>query len=174
MNLKLIVSISKALLLARWKQTLIAAIGVTFSITMFIALLGFMNGLNDLLDGLIINRTAHVRLYNDIKPTNLQPIYKSGLYNKYYNFVTSVKPKNEKPEIYNSNAIITALKHDARVIGIAPKVTTQVFYNVGPIDLTGIINGIDVEAENNLFAFKDYVTKGNFIDLKKIYQIVSF
>jgi lipoprotein-releasing system permease protein len=40
MNAKLILNISLALLKARWKQTLVAAIGVTFSITMFIGLLG--------------------------------------------------------------------------------------------------------------------------------------
>ena len=74
MNLRLIVRIAKSLLLARWKQTLVAAIGVTFSITMFIALLGFMTGLNDLLDGLILNRTAHIRLYKEIKPNTIQPI----------------------------------------------------------------------------------------------------
>jgi lipoprotein-releasing system permease protein len=53
MNFKLINSVSVSLLLARWKQTLVAAIGVTFSITMFITLLSFMSGLNDMLDGLI-------------------------------------------------------------------------------------------------------------------------
>jgi len=37
MNFRLIIRIAKSLLLARWKQTLVAAIGVTFSITMFIA-----------------------------------------------------------------------------------------------------------------------------------------
>jgi lipoprotein-releasing system permease protein len=68
MNYKLIADVSRSLLLARWKQTLVAAIGVTFSITMFISLLSFMSGLNDLLDGLIINRTPHIRLYNEIKP----------------------------------------------------------------------------------------------------------
>ena len=62
MNFKLIADISIQLLLARWKQTLVAAIGVTFSITMFVTLLGFMNGLNDLLDGLILNRTPHIIL----------------------------------------------------------------------------------------------------------------
>jgi lipoprotein-releasing system permease protein len=51
MNLKLIIRIAKSLLLARFKQTFIAAAGVTFSITMFIALLSFMGGLNELLDG---------------------------------------------------------------------------------------------------------------------------
>ncbi len=78
MNTKLIVSIAKALLLARWKQTMVAAIGVTFSITMFIALLSFMAGLNDLLDGLILNRTAHIRLYNEIQPNKNQPVNSSS------------------------------------------------------------------------------------------------
>lgn len=31
-----------------------------------------------------------------------------------------------------------------------------------------MINGIDVEAENRLFTFKDYVTSGNYIDLKNV------
>ena len=74
MNIRLLVRIAFSLLLARWKQSLVAAIGVTFSITMFIALLAFMTGLNDLLDGLILNRTPHIRLFNEIKPNNLQPI----------------------------------------------------------------------------------------------------
>ncbi|WP_369750886.1 hypothetical protein [Pontibacter sp. BAB1700] len=55
MNFRLIFSIAKSLLLARWRQTLVAAVGVTFSIAMFVTLLGFMNGLNDMLDSLILN-----------------------------------------------------------------------------------------------------------------------
>jgi lipoprotein-releasing system permease protein len=166
MNLKLLTSISKSLLLARWKQTLVAAIGVTFSITMFITLLSFMSGLNDLLDGLIVNRTPHVRLYNEIQPSKKQPIDLNIEYKNHYNFVSSVKPKNELLQIQNSGAIMQMLKNDKRVLGVAPKITAQVFYNVGNIDLTGVINGIDVEAENRLFLFKDYVTAGNYIDLK--------
>lgn len=166
MKVGLILSVSKALLLARWKQTLVAAIGVTFSITMFIGLLSFMSGLNDLLDGLIINRTPHVRLYNEIQPSKLQPIDKALGYKNHYNFVRSVKPKNEQLEIRNSGAIMQALRTDERVLGIAPKITAQVFYNVGAIDLTGVINGIEVDAENKLFTFSDYVISGNYIDLK--------
>ena len=61
-----------------------------------------------------------------------------------------------------------ALKKDERVLGVAPKIIAQVFYNVGAIDLTGVINGIDVEAESKLFSFKDYVTSGEAIDLRNI------
>jgi lipoprotein-releasing system permease protein len=133
---------------------------------MFITLLSFMTGLNDLLDGLILNRTPHVRLYNEIQASKVQPIDYYAKYKNHYNFVSSVKPKNERLEIYNNAAIINTLKKDSRVLGIAPKITAQVFYNVGAIDLTGVINGIDVEAENKLFFFSNYVTAGNYIDLK--------
>ncbi|MBX7108487.1 MAG: ABC transporter permease [Chitinophagales bacterium] len=164
----LITRISFALLMARWKQTLVAAIGVTFSITMFISLLSFMSGLNHLLDGLIINRTPHIRLYNEIQPSKYQPIERSEKYRHYYNFISSIKPKTERLEIHNNTAIMHALNNDSRVSGIAPKITAPVIYNVGPIDLTGVINGIDVEAENRLFLFHEYVTTGNYIDLKNI------
>ncbi|HEY1060779.1 MAG TPA: FtsX-like permease family protein [Daejeonella sp.] len=166
MNYKLIADVSRSLLLARWKQTLVAAIGVTFSITMFISLLSFMSGLNDLLDGLIINRTPHIRLYNEIKPSAQQPVSLSEKYRDHYNFISKVKPKKERLEIYNNAAIMSYLKKDDRILGIAPKITTQVFYNVGAIDLAGAINGIDVEAENKLFLFQNYVTDGNYVDLK--------
>lgn len=166
MKYKLIASISKSLLLARLKQTLIAAIGVTFSITMFITLLSFMSGMNDLLDGLILNRTAHIRLFKEIKPSDKQPIDISEKYKNKYNFVSSIKPKNENADIRNYSAIMRSLKADKRVTGIAPKIITQVFYNVGSIDLTGTINGIDVDEEARLFFFKNYVIKGNYLDLK--------
>ena len=164
MKVRLNIDIARSLLFARWKQTMVAAVGVTFSIAMFITLLGFMNGLNDMLDGLVINRTAHIRLFNEIKPSKIQPIdiAKKG----EHNFVQSVKPNGARLEIYNNAAIMNTLKTDKRVLGIAPKITTQVFFNVGSIDMAGVINGVDVEAENKLFSFQDYVTTGNYIDLK--------
>jgi lipoprotein-releasing system permease protein len=166
MNRKLIVDIAKALLLARWKQTLVAAVGVTFSITMFITLLGFMNGLNDMLDGLILNRTPHVRLYNEVKPNPIQPAQLSQ--NLGHAFIQNIKPNGNGQNIDNTVAILHALKNDKRVLGVSPKVTAQVFYNVGNIDINGVINGVEVEAEARLFHFQEYVSHGNFMDLKNV------
>ncbi len=168
MRIKLIADVSKSLLLARWRQTLVAAIGVTFSITMFITLLSFMSGLNGMLDGLILNRSPHIRLYKEVKASAMQPIDVSEKYKSFKNFVHSVKPKNERIEIYNIGSVMQALRKDNRVLGAAPKITAQVFYNVGSVELTGVINGIDVELENKLFKFSEYVTYGNYIDLKHV------
>jgi lipoprotein-releasing system permease protein len=168
MNYRLIASISFSLLMARWRQTLVAAIGVTFSITMFVALLGFMTGLNDLLDGLILNRTAHIRLYKEIKPSRQQPIAIAPKFKGHHNFVRSVKPKNERLDLYNAAGIMHALKNDKRVSGVVPKVSAQVFYNVGLLDINGVIDGIDVMEESRLFQFKDYIIEGNYMDLENI------
>jgi lipoprotein-releasing system permease protein len=154
--------------MARWKQTLVAAVGVTFGITMFVALLSFMSGLNGLLDGLILNRTAHIRLYNEIKASPQQPIDQIKKSEQHHNFIHSVKPNNKGLKIHNAGAIIATLKKDGRLLGIAPKITTQVFYQVGNINLTGSINGIDVAEENRLFMFNNYVVAGNYIDLQNI------
>jgi lipoprotein-releasing system permease protein len=165
MRFGLIITISKALLLARWKQTLVAAIGVTFSITMFITLLSFMTGLNIMLDGLILNRTPHVHIYKEILPSEKQPIdYES----QGHNFISSVKPKNDLLDLRNSSVIMKSLRDDSRVLGVSPKVNVQVFYNIGAVDLNGVLNGIDVAEENRLFLFSEYVVEGDYQDLKNV------
>ncbi len=168
MNFKLILDISVNLLRARLKQSVIAGVGVTFGIMMFIALVSFMNGLNQLLDGLILNRTPHIRLYNEIKPNDIQPVNASEKYSKSQNFIFSVKPKNNGKEIYDSKAIMKALLSDNRIVGVAPKINTQVFFNSGNIELAGVINGVDIVAEEKLFLFSDYVTEGDSKDLATV------
>lgn len=168
MKFALILEIAGALMKARLKQTLIAGVGVVFSITMFVALLGFMNGLNQLLDGLILNRTPHIRFYNEVKPSERQPVDIFPGFDNFYNIIRSVKPSASRINIHNNPAIIETLKRDPRVLGVSPKISAQVFFNVGTIDVSGVVNGVDVEEENRLFAFKDYVTSGNFIDLKNV------
>ena len=172
MNYKLILNIALHLLRARLKQTIVAAIGVTFSIAMFISLVSFMNGLNDLLNGLMLNRTPHVRLYNEIKPTANQPIDLSNRYKNTTNFVRSVKPKDRGKSIYNGIPIIKALKEDKRIIDVAPKVVAPVFFNSGTIEISGVVNGIAILAEEKLFQTSDYIIEGKITDLVQNNSII--
>ncbi|MCC3159734.1 ABC transporter permease [Hymenobacter sp. 15J16-1T3B] len=168
MSAPLLVEVAGALLRARRRQTLVAALGVTFSITMFVALLSFMSGLNKLLDGLVLNRTPHVRLYHELQPAARQPIDRATWGRGQHNFIRSIKPRYELPRIRNCAAIMAAIRHDPRVLGVAPKVQTQVFYNVGTLTLNGTVSGIAVEQEAALFAFRDYVVAGRYLDLQTV------
>jgi lipoprotein-releasing system permease protein len=172
MNFKLILNIAIHLLRARLKQTTVAAVGVTFGIAMFITLVSFMNGMNDLLDGLMLNRTPHVRLYNEIKPSEKQPISYVEKYKDNTNFIASVKPKDRGKAIYNCKSIMHDLKQDKRIIDVAPKVTAPVFFNSGTIEISGVINGIDVLAEEKLFKISDYIIEGEVPDLLQNNSII--
>ena len=168
MKFRLTFNIAKSLLLARWKQTLVAAIGVTFGIAMFVALLSFMTGLNKMLDGLILNRTPHVHLYKEIKPRERQPVDISHLYSGYYNFISSIKSGDSRLEIYNNGFIMEALKKDPRIRGFVPRIVAQVFFNNGTVDINGVINGANVPEETRLFEFAQYIIEGKAVDLQNI------
>lgn len=172
MNFKLLFSIATHLMRSRLKQTVVAGAGVTFGIAMFITLVSFMYGMNDLLDGLIINRTPHVRLYNEIKPSENQPINLSKKDKKDVNFIHSIKPKDRGKSIYNAKSIIYSLKQDSRVIDVAPKINTPVFFNSGTIEISGVVNGIDVLIEQKLFSLNDYMVDGKIEDLQQNNSII--
>jgi lipoprotein-releasing system permease protein len=171
MRSRLLLGISSTLLLARLRQSIVAAVGVTFSIAMYIALSGFMNGLNSLLDGLVLNRTPDVRLYNEVRPSERQPLdtqfeqHATAGNEEAHHFISRIKPKAEQARIRNAMGIMDALRHDERVRGIAPKVLAQVLFNVGTIELNGAVNGIDPREEDRLLAFSDYLVGCTVDDL---------
>ncbi len=163
--MKLLLTIALTLLRAKLRQSIVAAVGVMFSITMFVALLGFMNGLNDLLDGLILNRTPHVRLYNELQASPMQPMQVADGDTTKHHFVRSVKPKDDLPRLRNAEAIMQAMEHDPRVMAVSLRLVAQVFFNVGTVDLNGQVNGIDVVQEIRYYRFADYLTEGDPHDL---------
>ena len=111
-----ILTISKTHLLSRIKQTMVAALGVTFGIGAFIILMSFMSGLNGLLDGLILNRTPHIHIYNEIKPNTKQPIHFFDELSANLNVVHSIKPKQTQLKIHNALPILNYLKSDPRCL----------------------------------------------------------
>jgi lipoprotein-releasing system permease protein len=162
----IILNISKTHLLSRVKQTSVAALGVTFGIGAFIILMSFMTGLNNLLDGLVLNRTPHVHIYNEIEPNPNQP---ASLYDKFatnINVIHSIKPKLTQLKIHNALPIMNYLNEDKKVKGAIPQVKAQIFYTAGAIELNGIVSGIKPLEESRLFNFNDYIIDGSPQNLK--------
>lgn len=161
-RISLILDISRTHLLSKKKQTAIAALGVTFGISMFIIMMSFMTGLNQLLDGLVLNRTPHIQIYNKTEASENQPIYEyTKLLNNNYNYIHSIKPKSRLERIHNALPLLSELRNSDKVLGATPQTTCKVFYLAGSNNLNGIINGIEAAEEVRLFNFKDYVVEGD-------------
>jgi lipoprotein-releasing system permease protein len=167
MNIKLLFSISKTHLLTRKKQSMIAALGVTFGIGTYIIMMGFMNGLNGLLDGLILNRTPHIHLFNEIKPAAIQPLQKVLKYKNMEIMVHSIKPKRVQLKIHNALPIINYLSERKEVIGITPQVKVQGFYLGGNTQLSALMIGADPMKEKEFYQLNEYIVQGSCEELVK-------
>lgn len=166
-NYRVIFDITRTHLQSRLKQTSVAALGVTFGIGTFIILMGFMTGLNSLLDGLILNRTPHIHIYNEIKPTDEQPINLDEAFAGDFNIIRNIRPKESLVRVHNALPLISELEKDKRVKGVTAQAIARVFYVAGSIQLIGVVNGIDVMEEIRLFNFGDYIVKGSGESLLK-------
>jgi lipoprotein-releasing system permease protein len=166
-KLRILLSISRTHLSSRKKQSLIAALGVTFGIGTYIIMMGFMNGLNGLLDGLILNRTPHIHLYNEVEPTRVQPIdmWQGG--ENTIKVVNSIKPKLNQTRIHNALPLISYLDKQKYVRGATPQVKAQAFYLAGSTQLNGMLIGVDIMQEAELYNLNEYITEGQALDLAK-------
>jgi lipoprotein-releasing system permease protein len=161
MKLGVILSISKTHLLSRKKQTIIAALGVTFGIGAYIIMMSFMTGLNGLLDGLVLNRTPHVHLYNEIVPSEIQPLDYVADFKDDVKIVHSIKPKQSQNRIHNALALMSFLEEQGDVRGVTPMVKAQGYYMAGSTKLNGSIMGVNVMQEAELYNLNDYIVAGS-------------
>ena len=158
---RLILDISKTHLLTKMKSTVTAALGVTFGIGAYITLVSFMTGLNKMLDGLILNQTPHIHLYNEIEPSESQPVERFGEFSGDLLAIRSVRPRQEHLKIHNALPILQQLRQDPRVLGAAPQLRAQIFYLSGSQDLGGVLLGVDILEEDRLSNLGDYVVDGS-------------
>ena len=111
------INIAKTHLLTKMKSTVTASLGVTFGIGAYITLVSFMTGLNGMLDDLILNQTPHIHMFNEIEPSVEQPISLYEKFDKGFNVVHSIKPKQSQLKIHNALPILHYLKDQENVKG---------------------------------------------------------
>jgi lipoprotein-releasing system permease protein len=161
--MKLVVEIAKTHLVSKPKQTLIAMLGVTFGIGMFIALVSLMTGLNDFTEELTMSSSADIHIYNDITESRASiadEVNANGI-----NIVHHQKPKKETAKVRNALQITEMIRRDPRVLGVAPTLSSQVFYNYGPVELPGNIAGVNILEEDKLFDLRSKMKAGQIEDL---------
>ncbi len=161
--------IAKTHLLSKPKQTLIAMLGVTFGIGMYILMISFMQGFNEFLEDTLLSSTPDVRLFNDIKTdyshSILDEVFDTS---KVINVVYHPKPKDINPNLRNSQRIIDDLKKDERVIAVSPQLSTQVFYVSGPVQINGSLTGVSILEESRLTGLSEKMKTGKIENLLTI------
>lgn len=167
MSLAINIGIARTHLLSRKRQSLVAMLGVTFGIAMFILMISFMKGVNQFLEDTMLSSTPDIHIYNDVT-TDYSKSIASEYFAKDANdliFVRHPKPKQITLNLKNAEAIVADLRRDPKVLAISPQLSTQVFYNYGPVQINGYINGVDILQEDALYGLKGKIASGRLENL---------
>jgi lipoprotein-releasing system permease protein len=149
-------------LVSKKKQTLIAALGVTVGIAIFIFMNSLMHGFEVYSVESLFKSTPHLRIYKEEKIS--QPLLSKST--DHLALLTNPKITKESKKIINPNLIIEALKKQPEVVGVTPNVTANVFYNNGEAQVIGKTSGVNIEEQNAMFHLEDYIVEGHYQDLK--------
>lgn len=166
MNLALAFRIARIHLTAKKKQTLVAMLGVTFGISMFIVMISFMTGVNDFLFDIAIDGSPHVRLYNPVESSQPSPAQKYYKDCGHLVMVSGKRPKNELPRLKNGLKIASDIEKMPGVTGVLPQATSQVFFNNGAVQLPVTIVGTDADKEIQMYGLDKKMDSGDIHDLK--------
>lgn len=173
MNWKLAFNIAVTHLLTKKKQSIVAMLGVTFGISMFIIMISFMTGVNDFTEDMAMDNTPHIHIYKPLEIKDEKIITKNKAVDENdWNVVMHQKPKNELTKIKNGLTLMQRVERMQGVKGVAPQVSTQVFYNNGPVKVPGNVFGIDVARQTELFQLDKKMDIGDLNDLLKGADVV--
>jgi lipoprotein-releasing system permease protein len=159
--------ISGTQLLARKKQSLIAMLGVMFGIAMFIFMISFMKGVNKFIEDTMLAAIPDIHIYNDIRTDYTHSVAAAWLRQDPSKVIVVHHPRPSRVHLNLKDPyrIIADLKATPEVAVVSPLSSTQVFFNYGPVQLNGMLDGVDIYAEDRIFDLTKKMISGHPEDL---------
>ena len=146
-------------------QTIVAILGVTFGVSMYIFMNSFMNGVNKAQDDMAFSSMSHIRIYNENNEQSYNPLesfFKSP--HTIFN-IRSHKVIQYTDGIKNTSEIISFLENQQEITGMARQLNFNVFFRSGSKKINGLISGVEVDNEDKLFDNSSKVISGKWNDL---------
>ncbi len=154
-------------LTARKKQTVVAAMGVMFGISMFIFMQSLMKGTNDYFEKQSFNTLPHIRLFSENKVAD-DHMLTSFLKDPSVKMLINPKQLIQSQGLNNPNGLIKEIEKIPQVASITPQVTAGVIYTSGSVQLTGTVVGVDIAQENKMFDVQGNMKEGNLLDVSRV------
>lgn len=153
-------------LFSKKRQTIVAMLGVTFGIAIFIFQAGLMSGFQSTFIQETVNTTANIRIYNDVQEVRQSILELHNTNKNAWIVVRNQKPKDEDPKVKDGKQIMAIIEKDPEVTGVSPFIGTQALFRVGLAQASGRISGVDIEKEDAIFDVQKHMTEGNLLDLE--------
>ncbi len=161
MKLKVNYDIALTHILTRKKQTIVAAMGVTVGIALFIFSNSIVVGVNSYTKVNMFKTVPHIRIYvEDVVST---PISKHD--GNKLTLISNPKNITFNKVIIDPFGLIGKIKKLSFVLNAAPQVNVDLFYNSGKSQIKGVGSGINVLEADAMFDISSTMLSGDFMKL---------
>lgn len=150
MHIGINTSIAFTYMVSRRKQTIVAALGVTFGISVFIFMNSLITGTNEWSEQIMLNSTPHLRLYKDnqLSDDHLLKQFNGG---NNINLISNAQFVNSNNSILNPDAVVQQLKQNKEITAISKQVSTNVIYTAGNVQENGNVFGVNILEQDKMF-----------------------
>lgn len=151
-------------LTSRVKQSVVAVLSVTFGISMYIFMNGFMKGVNDIQADLAFSTLSHIHVYNDL-PEDRSDLISNDLAPTQLVNLRHPKVIQYSEGIINADKEINALGRFEEITAMTSQVNMNVFFRNGATKVSGLLGGVSAAREDQLFGTAASMKSGNWLDL---------
>lgn len=151
-------------LTSRVKQSIVAVLSVTFGISMYIFMNGFMTGVNDIQADMAFSTLAHIHVYNDLPEDRTDLLTDEQTPTQLVN-LRHPKVIQYTDGIRNVEKEIDLLGQFDEVVGMTSQVNLNVFFRNGATQISGALTGVNAAREDELFETANSMKVGNWLDL---------
>ncbi len=156
--------ISFTYIVTKKKLTLVAALGVTIGISIFIFMNSMMMGFDRKSDESVFKNSPHIHVYKDEETS--KPLISNVGDKDDVAVIINPKVVPENDRIINPNQVMELLRNQQDVTIVTPQVTVSTFYNNGKSQLTGNAVGVHIDEADKMFNIQSTMVEGSLMDLK--------
>ncbi|MBL0745885.1 ABC transporter permease [Chryseolinea lacunae] len=151
-------------LIAKKKQTLVASLGVTFGISMYIFMNSLISGTNEYFEKMTLSATPHIRLYRDHQISNSDRL-NHFLGKASTNLISNPKMVNSDERIDDPYTLLQALKTNPASLAVSPQITATIICSNGSLQENGNVSGVNILEQDKMFDITSTMIAGTVKDL---------
>lgn len=159
MQVNINTSIAFTYLISRRKQTIVAALGVTFGISMFIFMNSLITGSNEWSEKIMLGSTPHLRLYRD-NQMNDHRMLNAFMGNRTINIISNPQPVNAVTKIANPDGVVNMLKQYDEIVSVSKQVNSSAIYSHGSSTENGTVFGVNILEQDKMFDISSSMISG--------------
>jgi lipoprotein-releasing system permease protein len=153
--------IAKKYIFSNKKLTTVAVMGVLLGMSVYIFMNSLLVGFDRSSNTSIFRSTSHIRVYKD---DEISKVLVNDPKDHYIIVNPKVVPNNNT--IINPDKIQSIILAQKDVVVVTPQVNSNVFYNNGKSQISGLSVGIKPDEANLMYDIKSFMVEGNFDLLK--------